>query len=522
MGRFQIPPSSPPTSATDLTVSYHYGFSATVGAGPYDRLLLGDPPERTAPTATVAGGAGLDTTLAALAPTGTVVIDDSLTYAALADVGSAADPIDDVVIAAAIKHAPVRPVLRPAPASPPAAAPTWVFTGGGKASHLTLDGLLISGCDIVLRGSFDRVRITASTLDPGTADHDTAGSPPPSTPLAHAVDGRELHPTTIWIEAGADGTPGSPPSPPGSGTGAIGELTIDHSIVGPIRTRFGGSVETLTISDSIVAAVRPTIGPEYTAADVYDPALLALSLNAADPLSQALRAALPPAAHTALDTYTPPDPVPPALIDGLNALVTGPSLWDPTVFSAVPLPSDLQALTGLPPSPPGAAVARLNRGLLDAALPVALGLAAIAVSDAKVELSQVSALGDLAVHRLRASNSILTGFTNVDDTQEGCVRFSAYVGGSRIPRQYESVTIGPDAFLFTSTDYGQPGYCQLLEAADAVITGGTGTTITAGADNSSEMGAFNSVLAPIREQGLLLKYAEYMPLGLTPVIVHVT
>jgi hypothetical protein len=166
-------------------------------------------------------------------------------------------------------------------------------------------------------------------------------------------------------------------------------------------------------------------------------------------------------------------------------------------------------------------VATLNRGLLDAALPVALGLAALAVSNAKVELSQVSVLGDLAVHRLWASNSILTGFTNVDDTQEGCVRFSAYVGGSRIPRQYESVTIGPEAFLFTSTDYGRPGYCQLLEAADAVITG-AGTTITAGADNSSEMGAFNSVLAPIREQGLLLKYAEYMPLGLTPVIVHVT
>jgi hypothetical protein len=36
------------------------------------------------------------------------------------------------------------------------------------------------------------------------------------------------------------------------------------------------------------------------------------------------------------------------------------------------------------------------------------------------------------------------------------------------------------------------------------------------------MGAFSSGLAPIKEQGLLTKYAEYMPLGLTPVIVHVT
>ena len=47
-------------------------------------------------------------------------------------------------------------------------------------------------------------------------------------------------------------------------------------------------------------------------------------------------------------------------------------------------------------------------------------------------------------------------------------------------------------------------------------------TITTGAETGSEMGAFSSGLAPIKEQGLLFKYAEYMPLGLTPVIVHVT
>jgi hypothetical protein len=90
-------------------------------------------------------------------------------------------------------------------------------------------------------------------------------------------------------------------------------------------------------------------------------------------------------------------------------------------------------------------------------------------------------------------------------------------------RGRESVTVGLQAALFTSTDYGSPGYGQLLEAADQAITGGAaGATISAGADTGSEMGAFSSGLAPIKEQGLLTKYAEYMPLGLTPVIVHVT
>jgi hypothetical protein len=204
-------------------------------------------------------------------------------------------------------------------------------------------------------------------------------------------------------------------------------------------------------------------------------------------------------------------------------LVTGPSLWDPTGFATVALSPDLLALTSEVPSPPSSALVTLNRGLLDAALPVALGLAAIAVSNATVTLSRVSVLGALAVHRLTASDAIITGFANVDDTQDGCIRFSAYVGGSRVPRQYESVTVGLQAALFTSTDYGSPGYGQLLEAADQAITGGAaGATISAGADTGSEMGAFSSGLAPIKEQGLLTKYAEYMPLGLTPVIVHVT
>jgi hypothetical protein len=108
------------------------------------------------------------------------------------------------------------------------------------------------------------------------------------------------------------------------------------------------------------------------------------------------------------------------------------------------------------------------------------------------------------------------------------VRFSATTVDSAVPRQYESVQIAPAATLFTSDAYGQPGYGQLLEAADTAVipptsTGTpTGTSILTGADSGSEMGAFSADLNPIREQGLLVKFAEYMPLGLTPVIVHVT
>jgi hypothetical protein len=154
---------------------------------------------------------------------------------------------------------------------------------------------------------------------------------------------------------------------------------------------------------------------------------------------------------------------------------------------------------------------------------VALGVAALAVADAAVELTRVTVLGRLACHRLRASDSIITDFAAVDDAQDGWVRFSAYAEGSVLPRRHGSAVIPPGAPIFTSDSYGQPGYAQLLETADAAIDGGAaGASISAGAETGSEMGAFSADLNPLREQGLLVKYAEYMPLGLMPVIVHVT
>jgi hypothetical protein len=132
-------------------------------------------------------------------------------------------------------------------------------------------------------------------------------------------------------------------------------------------------------------------------------------------------------------------------------------------------------------------------------------------------------MGDVYVHRLVASDSILAGFTVVEDTQDGCVRFSAVGSGSRVPRRYLSATTSPEAALFTSSSFGQPAYGQLLATADrAIASAPPAVTITAGAETGSEMGGFSAELAPIKERGLLLKYAEYMPLGLAPVVIHVT
>jgi hypothetical protein len=504
-GRFVVTPGS---GGAPLTVSYNYGFSSTIGAGPYDRSLLPDPPQTVGEETVVAGGTGLNVAITNTGTTGTITLGnsvspDSATYQALASPGSSAAPIASLLVRAGPG---MRPVLRPSSRTTP-----WVFTGGGEAC-LVLDGLTVSGCDIVLRGSFDTVRITACTIDPGTAG-------PGSPPLAAAVDGTILAPCRIFAEAD--------PGAPASDRGAIRHLLVDHSIVGPVRTRFGGSVETLTITDSVVQGLPATTGAHFVSADVFDAPLLATSLLSADPLAAALIRRLPESVAQDLRSYHawPParqaSALPATVLAWLNTLVDGPSLYAEARRAGVRLSPSVQSLAAGPSSPRRRAM--LNRAVLEESFPLGLGTAALAAADAMVRLSRVTVLGRVAAHRLWACDSIMTDFAAVDDLQDGCVRFSAYADGSVVPRPYSSATIPADAQIFTSDSYGQPGYAQLLEGSDAAIVGGaTGASISDGAETGSELGAFSADLNPLKEQGLLTKYAEYMPLGLMPVIVHVT
>ena len=298
-----------------------------------------------------------------------------------------------------------RPLIR-LPAGAGGIASQWIITGAAGSS-LVLDGLFVSGGDIVLRGDFQSVTITCSTLDPGTSS-DAPDSSPPQVTFATSADGRPLAPTRLFIEA------------------TIQTLTLERSIAGPIQTRNSGSVQSLNVNDSII---------------------------------QAIPGSAPPAPQS-------------------------------------------------PPSPPQTA---------DLAL---------ALGDGDVCLSRTTILGAMSVHRLSASECILQGVTTVDDTQSGCVRFTAWARGSVLPRKYESVSIPAAAVIFTSIHFGQPSYCQLLATADLVVTpdptAGVQNTISAGSQDGSEMGAFARERNPIKQRGLLIKFQEYMPVGLIPVVILVT
>lgn len=149
---------------------------------------------------------------------------------------------------------------------------------------------------------------------------------------------------------------------------------------------------------------------------------------------------------------------------------------------------------------------------------------AIEVPAGRVTMRRVTVFGEVAVESLDASEALLTGFTNVTNTQEGCFRFSAVLERqdpnnpasphSRVPHPYESYFVNELDSAFTSTVFGQPGYAQLAESAPP--------SLLRGAENTSEIGAFSGLLNPIKFDGLRAKVEEFAPFGLLPVYVFET
>ena len=418
--------ASPPTPAT-LVARYCYGFPSLIGAGPYERRGQTIQVPTQAPMTTVTGGGGLT---AAMLATGTLTLGDSLTYAGAAD----------FTVTQALT---LRAGNEQRPLSRLAANEAWVITGGGPDAVLALDGIFISGQDIVLRGQFASVTLTCCTIDPGSAADNSTSPPagsPPASPFMRAADGRDLRPARLWIEA------------------RIGTIVADRRVLGPIRTRAGGTVESVTITNSTIQAISTSGTGAIQERDVKDPERFVRQMQLAlDPVAAWLRQLMdapvsPPFNDPLGGPATPPlsapilaDTVLGPVLDRLYAVLAGPSIHRSTVFAGVPLSAETSRL--LSQTIPSQPAPELNRLLLEDAFPLELADAALAFADGTLALSRCTVLGRLVAHRLDASECILRELAQADDRQDGCVRFSAWFTGSLLPRQYESVSV-PQSFPF--------------------------------------------------------------------------
>jgi hypothetical protein len=469
VGRFKAPPGA-------LEVGYRHGLASRIGAGSYDRRRVGvvepsDPePVTTVPSGGVQG---------ALAAAGTVVIADGLTCTSVIDVA----PVTDAVVRAADSG---RAVIRL-----PGGTAKWTFGGSpdraDPSARLRLEGLLVSGGDIVLQGGFEEVVLSCCTLDPGTAGEAAA--------WGKSVDGRDLTPTRVWIE------------------GTVARLVVDRCITGPLRTRHGGEVGALYATDSVIQGLPQPAGP-LTATGVFDSPALARALFAGtgDPLTTHLLKTLSKGVLKNLAAPNLSNQQLNQLVKELNG--AGPLAGTRLLAGRRLSPAIRDEIkTGADPV----------RKLLGEAFPLALGDAALALDGALAVLSRCTVLGRAYVHRLECSETILDDYAVVDNAQDGCVRFSAWTVGSVLPRKYESVTVAAGAPLFVSRRFGEATYAQLEPGADAAIRSASTAgppSIRAGSHDGSEMGAFCRDGAAVKERSLLIKLHEYLPVGLTPVLVR--
>lgn len=135
-----------------------------------------------------------------------------------------------------------------------------------------------------------------------------------------------------------------------------------------------------------------------------------------------------------------------------------------------------------------------------------------------VEMERVTVFGGVDVNRLYTSEALIQGLVRVTDNQHGCFRFSSTNDdpATRLPSQYESPLFAPAIpnHFFVSRRFGDPGYAQLSETAPPAVA--------RGGENRSEMGAFNSLLNPVKLDDLKAKVNEFMPFGLIAQYINET
>ena len=182
--------------------------------------------------------------------------------------------------------------------------------------------------------------------------------------------------------------------------------------------------------------------------------------------------------------------------------------------------------------------------IVDSAAAAGQAIGSAAVRGPALTTERSTFFGELWLRQLQMSECIATGRIDVSRTQEGCVRFSYVVPGSRTPRRYRcqpdlaaaaavakavernpALTPAQRAQIrasvetslvpsFTSVRYGRPEYAQLRLSAPLEIR--------TGAEDGSEMGAFCNLKQPQRESNLRLRLQEYLPFGLEPGIIYAT
>jgi hypothetical protein len=379
----------------DVVVTFHYGFSADMSGGEYDRAATLD--DKLTPVQQVATPHKIQSALNGLSGTGVVEITDNTRYDENLTIHAGAK--GKIEVRAANRQRPHLTLTN-----------ALIITGGAD-SQVTLNGLLISGNALRVTDKLGKLRLLHCTLVPG---------------WDLQVDGTPLRPTEPSLIVESSGT----------------IVEIDHCILGGIRADESARV---VITNSIVDAMDET-----------NVAFAATDNASAGGVPHIENSTLCGKVHTreielATDTI-------------FVAQLAKNDSWQAPIWSE----RRQEGCVRFSYVPPQSITPRRYRCQPD--------LAAQTIED-----------------KFREDAKKLSPAPSP-------VAVAAKIQAARLS---ESSRVKPQ---FTSLRYGNPGYGQLSQRC--------AVEIRAGADNESEMGAFNELLQPQRETDLRVRLDEYLRVGL--------
>ena len=130
-------------------------------------------------------------------------------------------------------------------------------------------------------------------------------------------------------------------------------------------------------------------------------------------------------------------------------------------------------------------------------------------------ISGMTCFGRMRVESATGQGGIWVHRLEVHDDQKGCIKFSYFRGDlDRLPQHHACVR-GIEAELsFVSDIFGRAGYGQLRLRSDRKI-------LEQG-PNRDSMGAFGFLLNTHKWKNINIRYREFMPVGIRPILIPVT
>jgi len=130
-------------------------------------------------------------------------------------------------------------------------------------------------------------------------------------------------------------------------------------------------------------------------------------------------------------------------------------------------------------------------------------------------VSGLTSFGGMSVTSASGKGGIWVHALQVLDTQSGCIKNSWFAAtGNRLPSNHACLN-GSNADLhFVAETFGSPGYAQITRDSD--------TRILEQGPNDDEMGAFGFQLNSHKWKNIQIRFREYMPVGVRPVLIAVT